>query len=838
MAYSDLLCLGSKTSVYFESTDESCDDCVNLGFSHMAAALMAMEHFNTRNSTVVPEISELGDCPIQFDMNNSAVFNTDTYTHLGVQTLAAQLSSGLPPPCAVVGPYNDIPGVDLSAMAAAFKFPVTMHRGFNLRLLTDIASPYTTQLYPDIVTTMAIVITILLLKGRTDYIAFVYPLTETGTLWREAFSIVLDEETIESRSYSYNSFFSPATSDLRSMQNTMEAVKASGYRTILVAPDLPSVQIPAMAQVATELGLTNGDYLWIFAGDFDLALLHSSDAAVQELLRGSLLIAPISGRDISPVEDPFYRAWRSQGPDQVKILNAANPIQVQDGIVNENSTGKGFVKGDSSGYMLAEDDFFQQTSPVFGSSFLYDAVIATGMGACQAFAASNGSGVEVEPFVEGIRSVTFTGATGYVQVGCDDCTFKSGRYPYTTMWRILNLLPPVFPPPEEPILAIATELILGNYSDLYVETVFLNETYYADGRTVPPDLLRDPPEQNYLSTAVRGVGLAVMALALLLSAATTLWVYIHREHRVVKAAQPYFLYLICLSAGVSVSAVLPLSFDEGKGWSAEQIGSACMAVPWLFCLGYLITYGALFSKLWRIHRVLQMRRQAIMIKQVVWPSLALFVAALLILGLWTGLDPIQWVREETNSVTGESIGQCQSNDMVAYVIPLIFVMLIPTLLTAYMAWRTKDVDEEYSESHWIFIMVFVQCEVILFAVPTIALLRDVSTEGRYIGFVLLMWTFPMSTLLLIVGPKYLAFRRARAESSGGRRKQTTRGHSHRGVHVSGLIASGDTANLQPTPPDSQASHAEEEPRYPANGHDFAEQIGHFKPAADLSAIKE
>jgi hypothetical protein len=803
----------------------------------MAAALMAMEHFNTRNATVVPEIGNLGDCPIQFDTENSAVINTDTYTHIGVQTLAAQLSSGSPPPCAVVGPFNDIPGVDLSAMAAAFKFPVTMHRSFNLRLITDITSPYTTQLHPDIITTTYFVVSLLYLKGRTDYIAFVYPLTETGTLWRETVSVVLGEESIESRSFSYNSFFSPATSDLHNMQNAMEAVKATGYRTIVVAPELPSVEIPAMAKAATELGLTNGDYLWIFTGDFDLTLLYSSDAAVQELLKGSLFVTPVSGYDLS-VEDPFYRAWKSQGPAHVKSLNAANPMKGS--IVQRNATGKGFVKGDSPGYTFAEDDFFQQTSPVFGASFLYDAVIATGMGACKAFAASNGSGVDIEPFVKGIRSAEFTGATGDVQFGCDDCLFESLRSPRTTMWRILNLLPPVSPTPKEPLQAIATELIYGKDLTYYGnDFIFLNKTYYADGRTVPPDLLRDPPEQNYLSTYVKIIGFTVMSLALLISAGTTLWVYFHREHRVVKAAQPYFLYLICLGAGVSVSAVLPLSLDDGTDWSAQQLGSACMAVPWLFCLGYLITYGALFSKLWRIHRVLQMRRQAVMIKQVVWPSLVLFAIALLILGLWTGLDPMQWVREEINDVTGESIAQCQSHEMMAYVIPLVVVMLIPTLLTAYMAWRTKDVDEEYSESRWIAIMVFVQCEVILFATPMIALLRDVSTDGGYIGFVLLMWTFPMSTLLLIVGPKYLAFRRAQAESSVRWRRKPTRGRSAvGGVHISGLTTSGDTVIVKTTPPDSQASHADEKPRCSMNELDFAVQIGQGKLPVDLSAIKE
>jgi hypothetical protein len=121
----------------------------------------------------------------------------------------------------------------------------------------------------------------------------------------------------------------------------------------------------------------------------------------------------------------------------------------------------------------------------------------------------------------------------------------------------------------------------------------------------------------------------------------------------------------------------------------------------------------------------------------------------------------------------------------------------------------------------------------------IRLLRDVSIDGRYIGFVLLIWTFPMSTLLLIIGPKVLAFRRAQAESSGGRRKQPTRGRSLGGVHLSGLsglTASCDTAIVRTTPPDSQASYVDEEPRGPVNGSHFAEQIDHGKLPVDLFTL--
>jgi len=167
---------------------------------------------------------------------------------------------------------------------------------------------------------------------------------------------------------------------------------------------------------------------------------------------------------------------------------------------------------------------------------------------------------------------------------------------------------------------------------------------------------------------------------------------VHREHRVVKAAQPYFLYLICLGAAVCASAIFPLSFDESYGWSSTQLSHACMSVPWVFSLGYMITYGALFSKLWRVNKVLQPVHRKIDIKQVLWPFVALTALTVLILSLWTGLDPLKWEREAINSITGESIGQCQCDNIMAFLAPLIAVMLIPTLLTAYMAWRTKDVD--------------------------------------------------------------------------------------------------------------------------------------------------
>jgi uncharacterized membrane protein len=54
--------------------------------------------------------------------------------------------------------------------------------------------------------------------------------------------------------------------------------------------------------------------------------------------------------------------------------------------------------------------------------------------------------------------------------------------------------------------------------------------------------------------------------------------------------------------------------------------------------------------------------------------------------------------------------------MTYYVVVLGIVMLIPSFLTGVMAWKTKDVDDTYSESSWIFYLIVVQLQVSDFSV--------------------------------------------------------------------------------------------------------------------------
>ena len=87
----------------------------------------------------------------------------------------------------------------------------------------------------------------------------------------------------------------------------------------------------------------------------------------------------------------------------------------------------------------------------------------------------------------------------------------------------------------------------------------------------------------------------------------------------------------------------------------------------------------------------------------------MFVVAVILLTCWTVLDDSGWTRE-VDQETGESFGQC-SQETSALFVTAGCLVAIPTVLSFIMSWKTKDVDDSFSEAWWIFALIFVQLQV-------------------------------------------------------------------------------------------------------------------------------
>ena len=318
----------------------------NIGFSQMAAALMAAEHFNSRDSSVVPELAELGDCQIAIEIPNTSVFDTVPLSHIASQNLVARGVT----PCAVVGPSTDEVAWELSAVAQAAQYPIVFSRNYNLRLAYDEYASFSASVFPDVASTAEALAAYLEFSNRTDYIALLFERTDTGRQRREILDL-LYENKVNFVSAGYDDLDLDISIDgvtPRSILEAMKEIKESGYRTIVIAMHNPLRSFQAIADVVEELDMNNGNYFYVWYDMIAIFPNWDANVNVSKLAAGSAWTFPLENHLLD--EDTFLSSWTQQGSDLVDRVNVANPIE------------PGQI-----GYQFADPDYFQTFPPEIGA---------------------------------------------------------------------------------------------------------------------------------------------------------------------------------------------------------------------------------------------------------------------------------------------------------------------------------------------------------------------------------------------------------------------------------------------------------------------------------------
>ena len=126
---------------------------------------------------------------------------------------------------------------------------------------------------------------------------------------------------------------------------------------------------------------------------------------------------------------------------------------------------------------------------------------------------------------------------------------------------------------------------------------------FNDGTTnLPPELGDESVDMNYIGSTLRILGLILSGIIIFLSLLFMGWTFVHQDKRVVNASQPIFLVIVCLGTLLMGASIIPMSLDD-EVVSPEGKSTACMAVPWLFALGFGVTFSALFAKTMRVNKL-------------------------------------------------------------------------------------------------------------------------------------------------------------------------------------------------------------------------------------------
>ncbi|EJK49773.1 hypothetical protein THAOC_31318 [Thalassiosira oceanica] len=143
---------------------------------------------------------------------------------------------------------------------------------------------------------------------------------------------------------------------------------------------------------------------------------------------------------------------------------------------------------------------------------------------------------------------------------------------------------------------------------------------------VEEDLNTYPPWEIAMCYSFFGIN----TLAVLVCAS---WIYWQRNTQQVKVWQPFFLYLVLLGCLVSSSSIIPAVQQSSEGNGNVP---ACMVFPWLFSVGFSITFGSLFAKIRRVYILFKaavtMNRVTVTVKET------FLICGILHLQLLEGLD--------------------------------------------------------------------------------------------------------------------------------------------------------------------------------------------------------
>ena len=275
-----------------------------------------------------------------------------------------------------------------------------------------------------------------------------------------------------------------------------------------------------------------------------------------------------------------------------------------------------------------------------------------------------------------------------------------------------------------------------------------------------------PNEQLNQIDHLRPIGLALFALIAISCFVCAFGVFRYRGKTVVKASQPVFLYLLTFGVFTLGSSIIPLSIDDSLA-TVRGCSMACMSTVWLVCTGFTITFASLFAKIWRLGKLVEnsrrCRRVVVKEKDVIIPLIVLLTLNLILLIVWTLVDPRYWERvSDGRSESGDviSYGQCASPGTTSVVTGslLLVVNFVALALANFQSYRNRNIVTDFNEGQYIGLIMISFIQLLLIGAPILVIAQS-NPSANYIVSTLLVFLVCMSVLGLTYIPKVMLGRK-------------------------------------------------------------------------------
>lgn len=300
-----------------------------------------------------------------------------------------------------------------------------------------------------------------------------------------------------------------------------------------------------------------------------------------------------------------------------------------------------------------------------------------------------------------------------------------------------------------------------------------------------------PPEDlNMIPSGFLALGYTMFGILTVTCIMIIIWILRYRNKRIVAVAQPGLLIVVvigCFISSLSITfmgvqstsdgndeattttsnaittSTTTTSSTTGNNPSLHFVNASCMTVVWLYGIGFILTFSAIFAKVQRVKLIytagLKMQRKTIGIKDVAYVMAILLCIELIILICWQTIAPLHWDREVLEYQDGyptASVGKCTSSNVDFWVFGgLMFVFHVMCLCYALvLCFQTKELNSDFAESGYISLAVAFIFQVMILVIPVSMLVID-STTVFYFLKVCAVFLQNSSVLLLLFIPKMI-----------------------------------------------------------------------------------
>jgi len=237
-----------------------------------------------------------------------------------------------------------------------------------------------------------------------------------------------------------------------------------------------------------------------------------------------------------------------------------------------------------------------------------------------------------------------------------------------------------------------------------------------------------------------------------------IWLFWKRHTTQIEAAQPLFLGLVLVGCTISTSTIIALAQESTDDAPTDNDVPACMAIPWLYSVGFCITFGALFAKIRRVSLLFSAAEQLQRTRVTTASTLTVLAVILLIdvtiLIVWTVVSPQEWQRtvliQDKYGEPLSSVGRCVSDHWAIFVGVIGAYHFLLLSVACYMCYVARDVPTLFSEGKYITIAVISNLQIFVIAVPVLIVLGGYSEASFFIASTAI-WMNDLVVVLLIFG---------------------------------------------------------------------------------------